>query len=568
MTDYIKNLLTCNHFRSVAYLAATLLVLSNCAPPRAEDTFEVRIALQNYPESLNPALLSSQESYQVAGLIYETLVEVDDHGQLIPILAKAVPTRRIEDSTSIFTYQIHPEAKWSDNSPVTAHDVAFSLKVYASPLFDNSRIRYSVRSIDSVAILSNSKLEIYQNELSMDAARLSGNYWIMPEHVMDSSQLLRSYNLTHMRAASIVSGEESPIAQVLDQYAAAFNNQNFLSTGQPLGSGPYQLQSAADNQSVILRKRDGYWAHDMQEDQYLANPDKIAFYILPEIKSALTALNSGEIDVVNTVPVADFNGYGVPPLSDQFHRLDPLGYRFVFLGLNVRRPLLSDERFRQGIAAMVDKESIIQITQQGYASPTIGPINPADTLYYNYDLPVSAFDPTKAKDIFEDYESLPSLTLKYNASNDEYEKIALWLQDQASKYGLSLNLEALNIAALRDDLVNHNFDLFLYSFVGSKFSTDFRPIFGTKAAAIGGLNYSGYGDAESDQILTEIANAKDIESRAKAMKAFQHHIWKEKTLQFLYFERNRILVSKKFQNIETVSQHPYYAIRKFQKSGL
>lgn len=83
--------------------------------------------------NLDPAYAYKNEaSRSIVSLIFDTLFTVDSTGKVSPSLAKSYRTE--EKDGSFFMYiEINEEAKWSDNNPVTADDVAYAWKRVLNP---------------------------------------------------------------------------------------------------------------------------------------------------------------------------------------------------------------------------------------------------------------------------------------------------------------------------------------------------------------------------------------------------------------------------------------------------
>ncbi|MCA1775950.1 MAG: peptide ABC transporter substrate-binding protein [Paracoccaceae bacterium] len=90
---------------------------------------EVRILYWQAPSILNPFLSGGTKDVEAASLILEPLMRFDETGELVPWLVEEVPTVEnggvSEDLTQI-TYKITPGITWSDGTPFTSEDVAFT----------------------------------------------------------------------------------------------------------------------------------------------------------------------------------------------------------------------------------------------------------------------------------------------------------------------------------------------------------------------------------------------------------------------------------------------------------
>ncbi|HEY1881576.1 MAG TPA: ABC transporter substrate-binding protein [Candidatus Cybelea sp.] len=96
----------------------------------------LRIALAEEPKTLNPLLFGTTGEGFVERLMFEPLLSADPRGNLVPMLAAAVPTqtnRGVSADGLTITYHLRRDARWSDGVPVTANDVKFSRNAIENP---------------------------------------------------------------------------------------------------------------------------------------------------------------------------------------------------------------------------------------------------------------------------------------------------------------------------------------------------------------------------------------------------------------------------------------------------
>ena len=107
------------------------------------------------PTILNPYLSRGFKDTEAASLVIEPLAEYTPEGEIVPVLATRVPTTEnggfSSDRTSI-TWTIREDALWSDGTPVTANDVAFTWRYCTAPGGGCARSRSfeNVASVDAV----------------------------------------------------------------------------------------------------------------------------------------------------------------------------------------------------------------------------------------------------------------------------------------------------------------------------------------------------------------------------------------------------------------------------------
>jgi len=85
-----------------------------------------------------------------------------------------------------------------------------------------------------------------------------------------------------------------------------------------------------------------------------------------------------------------------------------------------------------------------------------------------------------------------------------------------------------------------------------------------EASAIGGFNYSGFGNQESDSIINAINIAQSNEDKRSGLLRLQEMLHEEKTMLFLYFEKSRIAVNKRFKNVHEPIFTSGYDVTQFQ----
>src|SRR5579862_6628795 len=89
----------------------------------------LRVAVQAESKNLNTLLASNTTDVMQDAYLFEPMVTADDKGNLLPALAKEVPTAEnggISKDGLTITYHLVPNATWTDGVPVTSKDVKFS----------------------------------------------------------------------------------------------------------------------------------------------------------------------------------------------------------------------------------------------------------------------------------------------------------------------------------------------------------------------------------------------------------------------------------------------------------
>jgi len=88
------------------------------------------------PVSLNPILAVGLKDWNACSVFYEPLVSFDPQANMVPVLAREVPSVKngglAKDGTSV-TWKLKPGVYWHDGKPFTARDVVFNWEYTADP---------------------------------------------------------------------------------------------------------------------------------------------------------------------------------------------------------------------------------------------------------------------------------------------------------------------------------------------------------------------------------------------------------------------------------------------------
>ncbi len=98
------------------------------------------------PGVLSPLLASSSIEDAINSLTIEGLVQIDEQGNYVPVLAEALP--EVSEDGLLITYKIKPGIKFSNGDPFTCADVQFTFDAIMSDLSGASTSGYN--RIDSV----------------------------------------------------------------------------------------------------------------------------------------------------------------------------------------------------------------------------------------------------------------------------------------------------------------------------------------------------------------------------------------------------------------------------------
>ncbi|MER2997177.1 ABC transporter substrate-binding protein [Pontibacter populi] len=561
-------------------LFSLLLSFSFCSQPQRQPE-EVRVRLATDPQTLSPVNYSDSEGLQVINLLFQSLLGVDmEDDRLKPVLAKSLPLIEQKDSVTLITYELRDEARWSNGTPVTSDDIAFTLKVLKAPLVQNEQVKTQVAFIrDLIQDKDNNrKFTFVCDSFTPEMELLSGDFFIIPAYLFDPENLLKNIPV----AAFTDSLSKLENHNNLKAFAAKFNTPAYNNDGKMLqGSAGYLLEEWMPGQYIKLRQKENWWGKNADATNLTANPEHITLQIIPDNTTALLALKNRQLDVLKDIPAREFDQLKQnTAFLEDYNLFTPDSYKSIYAGLNSRLPKFADKQTRQAIAYLLDIANYIKVTQQQYAIPTAGIIPPKLKEYYNTDLKPYTLNPDKARQLLQTAgwqkrdsgwfktingkEQQLTIVVSYKAGNNIIESTALMFQQNAAALGIPVEIEAQEGNLFTQNSREHQFEMFFRPLSGNPFAFNFEPILHTSYAAKGGTNYTGFGNAETDALIQTINKSTDAKQKATYLKQLQKVMLDEATFIVLYYTKERLAIHKRFQNTKVSGLSPNYDVSAFQ----
>ena len=109
--------------------AAVLLALATAAAAERGTDGELRMLYWQAPSIANPFLSGGTKDIHAAAFVLEPLARYDENGNMVPTLAAEIPTPDnggVSADLKSVTWKLRKGVTWSDGTPFTAGDVAFT----------------------------------------------------------------------------------------------------------------------------------------------------------------------------------------------------------------------------------------------------------------------------------------------------------------------------------------------------------------------------------------------------------------------------------------------------------
>jgi len=309
-----------------------------------------------------------------------------------------------------------------------------------------------------------------------------------------------------------------------------------------VGSGPFKLASWKRGHALVLERNPDYaWGPPTVDNQGPPHLSELVFRVIPDATTQLTALRTGEVDVLFiNHPAHRQQLEDAPNINLEEAILNSL----IYLGFNCEKPPLDDPVVRRALAHAVNKDEIVDLALDGMGKSAYAPLPPTiqgfDPSLKEYEL---AYDPKKAIGLLEkagfqrDGEdgwrrngealSLDLLTSTRAPNAD----IAALIQSHLKAIGVTLSIQQLESRAVMQTTGEGTHDLLLWRYDWN--DPDALRIF-LLSQRIGSSNRVYYSNPSFDTLVQQAAHELDEETRMQLYFEAQKLVLHDAPWQPLY----------------------------------
>lgn len=280
-------------------------------------------------DKMNPFTLKGEAPYGLESLVYEPLAvaSLDEPFSQYGLLASDIEVAA--DKKSV-TFTLDRRAKFSDGSPVTAEDVAFTLATLKSDRVHPS-FNYYYEDIESSEIVDDFKIRFLFKKPNRELHMIAGQIQIM------SKKFMTEHGFEDQ------DGTRDLIA--------------------PVASGPYMVDKINIGKTITYKRNPKYWAEDHPARKGMYNFDEITVKYYKDQTVALEAFKAGEFDFIS-INIAkqwarDMEGNKFTDgsiIKKTFPHHNNAGIQGFLM--NTRRALFQDRRVRKALGLALDFEWI------------------------------------------------------------------------------------------------------------------------------------------------------------------------------------------------------------------
>ncbi|WP_246268505.1 ABC transporter substrate-binding protein [Nonomuraea typhae] len=448
------------------------------------------------------------------------MLALDGRGAPAPRLA----TEWTQPDPASYLFTLRTGVRFSDGSPLTAEDAAFSLRRHLDPKVASQAASYftTVKKVEAVG----------EGQVKVT---------------------LKRPNPAFLAMAAIA-------WQVTPRKLAEKHPQDL---GSPevgtLGTGPFTVAKFSLTSGVVLERNPSYWG----ERPALR---RVEFKTIADPETLRLAVKSGEVDATNDLTARDARKWtGLPGVKTIFFP----GNNLAYLSLAVTSGPLADLHVRRAIAHAVNRQAVADLMTSGHGAPAAAMLpSPQLTALYGDNLPALPGYPydvaaAKAELAKSGYPDGFELTARYASSGDTGIVMQAVAADLA-KIGIKLTLEPNPADQYRARMMAHERLTihFVNLFYGTPDPLEVLPDMVSRAAAEPqGFNFAGYGTATTDKRLDTLASATG-QARTAEVTALLSEVAEQVPYIPLFHTDNAIALSEKFTGtFSTWSEQYFTAIR-------
>jgi len=459
--------------RRAALLAALLLsliALLACSPEPDPNTLVM--ILESSPTNLDPRVGIDAYSERIDSLIFDDLLNRDEHLNVKPALAERW---EIPDPQT-YVFHLRPGVKFQDGRPLTSRDVKWT--------FD-SLLEGKIRSTKAAA---------YRLVDHLDATDDTTVIFHLKEPF---ATLL--WNLSDGAMGIVPYGSLGEMSQ------------------HPVGSGPFRFVSAEQDKDLVVERNEGYWGPK-------ARLARVRFLVVPDMTTRALELRKASADIAINALTPDM----VLTLErdPNLAVLHGRGTILSYLAFNLRDPILRDVRVRHALAYAIDREPIIRYLWRGFSQPAYS-VLPLQSWAYEGEVPRYEHNPQRAREILDTAGYRPVNGVRFHLSmktspEESTRLMVAVLQQQLREVQIQLDIRTFEFATFFSDVTKGAFSLYSLRWISGNEDPDiFEYAFHSAKLPPHGANRGFYVNPRVEALIDQARSELDQDTRKELYAEIQ-----------------------------------------------
>ena len=473
---------------------------------------QLRFCLRSEPKTFDPFLVDDDSSLSIRYLTGGVLVRVNRHTQeMEPELAESW---KVSPDGKQITFKLRSGLHFSDGTPFSADDVAFTMKRLTDPALHSS---------------------------VGDEFRAAGN--AVTTKVLASDQVSITFP-----------GAMVGIDRLFDDLVIVSAH----SSRKDAVLGPFMVADYKPGSSVLLERNPNYWKKDAQ-GRRLPYLESIRIDIQPNRDVEMLRFRRGELDLINVIDTDYFDR--LASTSPQLvHDAGPsLDSDFMWFNQVASAPIPDYKRawfrsvnFRRAISAAINRDDLARVVYGGHAQPAVGPVSPANKFWFNSSLKPEPHNPQAALDrlksdgfhlqngtLFDKSGNPVEFSIVTNAGSKPRERMGVMIQEDFAKIGIKVNLVTLDFPSLLERITQKfNYEAAILGFRNVGLDPDSQMNIWMSSAEDHGWNPQQKSpetawEAEIDKLMRAQAETSDPNKRKQSFDRVQQIVYDQAPFIYL-----------------------------------
>jgi peptide/nickel transport system substrate-binding protein len=326
-------------FRNLALLSVGLFCLTGAAVKPARPLV---IAISTEPSTLDGQAVIDRNSRVASGNIFESLLDRDRSGQIVPWLAESY--RAVNDNT--WRFRLRKNIKFHNGEPFDAHAAAFSVNRIIDKQFKTQRTSY-IEAITGAKVVDENTIDV----------------------TTDGTNAVLPVQMTQLVMVPAKAAREKTFGEV------------------PVGTGPYKFVRWNRGREIGLTIHEGYWGKKPTITEFIVR-------VIPDPQTQIAALQTGEVDLVlDLLPEQ-------AKLAPRF--ISVPATEFSYIQFNAHKKEMANPKVRLALNLAVDKETLAKTIYLGHGRPMDAQHLAKGMLGYNPTLKPFPYDPKRARQLLKE----------------------------------------------------------------------------------------------------------------------------------------------------------------------
>ncbi|MEM9020123.1 MAG: peptide-binding protein [Planctomycetota bacterium] len=489
-------------------------------------------------KNLTPYVAGDIYASRISEYVLDSLLAIDpDTLEYKPWVAESWEVS--EDGLTI-TYKMRKDVVFSDGHPMDANDVVFTYEWVMNPKVDAPRTRSYFEKFESVTALDDHTVQFKYREPYFMALTVTGGYLeILPEH-----------------------------------WVSQFTEDEYNKTpGLLLGSGPYKLaidpkRWQPGSQKIELVRNENYWG---------PRPalDKVIWREILEDTARLAEFRNREIDRFGVLPSMYRTLSGDAQLRNQadLYEYEYVSSGYSYVGWNQRKngrdTPFTDQRVRQAMTLLIDRQAMASRIFDNLSTPASGPFHPLGW-QADPDIKPWPYDPERAKQLLdaagyidrdgdgkrESEDGVPFVfEFIYSANSVETRDTALMMQESMRQAGIEMKLNPMDWPAMQQKLNDRTYDAIMLGW-GGAVDSDLNQMFHSSQVEDGGNNYTYHVNAELDAKIEQARTTVDREKCTQLWNQVHALLYEQQPYTFMFNRKIVLYVDKRLENFDITNIGP------------